>query len=150
MITGMLFVAAFGLAMRDSMTQFQTRRLVRQFLLAGGDASDEEFAERYPNIEPVLMHEIRDALALCFNVPKSKIRASHSLERDLRLSVFGPGVGFYAIGRALESRGLQPNSVVGFSDNVKDFNDFAKQIEIAIKEAKQASPESKPGDEGGS
>lgn len=139
LVGGMVFLASLILILRDSLGAFFTRRGVRRMLLAAGDANDKEFSDRYPHVPQELMREIRESIALFFNVPVGRIRAHHSLIIDLRIKSHTPYLEHFVIGRALEACGLElPEVKLDWAPDVKDLNDLAEQIGIAILAAEKA------------
>lgn len=133
-----VLIAWLILGLRDVVSGYYLRRHIRKMLLTAGDATEEEFSQSFPDVPAELMREVRESIAHFFNVPLRCIRAHHHLVNVLQLPRFSPQLGFFAIGRALVSRGITTPVQLTWSMYVKDFGDFAGQIDQAITTARDA------------
>ncbi len=83
------FVAAVILISRDRRRRAAVVQSVRQMLLDREDVSDTDFANHFPDHDPTLIVQTRQAVAEFFEVPAVKLHPTDGLRKDLKFDLAG-------------------------------------------------------------
>jgi hypothetical protein len=90
MTAAMAFVAAMLLFSRDHLRHRRAVRQIREMLLSRGDVNDSDFTSHFPDVDPSLIVETRQAVANFFDVRAEKIHPLDDLRKDLRFDTLEP------------------------------------------------------------
>lgn len=127
------FIAAALLAMRDGSRQASALQQVRQRLSARDDCSETEFTAPFPDVDPVLLLDIRRFIGLWYAVPAEKIRPHDDLQSDLGFRELEPQIQFGMIEFVLQQRNLHHPQLVSVTPGkITDFMTLAEKLQQII------------------
>ncbi len=127
-----LATAVMLLAWRDKANFRLAKRNVKRQLSKRSDVGDSEFCEPFPQHDPRLLLEVRNAIAAFFSVPSFKIHPADSLDDDFAWHALWPSIVFFVTYRVLAAYKvpLPSNRVVAFprSDRIDGFADEMQKL----------------------
>lgn len=135
MPSGLAFIATLILAMRDRMRHVTRARILRSHLLNRHDVNESEFLTHFPNVDPELICQTRQAVAEYFDVPATKIHPSDDLRDDLQFENFEPDFHSFVLYRVLVARHLEPapSQMFSFQTNgLVNLGDLANEVQRVL------------------
>lgn len=145
MPSAMTFVAALLLMGRDHLSNIVRISSVRRKLQSRRDVTAAEFVEPFPDCEPALLADIRQAIAEFFAVPPEKIHPTDDLQNDYLASFNGAPLHSAVMSAVFEARGVWPG-VKFRPDKLKTVGDLARKIQRSLERHTQR-PEDREGDD---
>jgi hypothetical protein len=125
------FAAALILGTRDHTHRAATFRRVRRMLLARNDVTESDFSSHFPEVDPTLLGQIRNAVSEAFRVPAAKIHPGDNLRCNFRCDVLEPGFHLFVVCHVLNARKVTPAPRQLFtfhSAALNGFGDLVKEI----------------------
>lgn len=134
MPSGIAFIAATLLAMRDRTLAKLRWRSVRRKLLRRHDVNRQEYLTHFPHNNPELMAEIRQAISEFFEVPVEKIHPTDDLQGDFLFNAFEPQLHQHVLHCAVARHvGTIPPQIVAFnSAGLSTVGDLAGEVQRII------------------
>lgn len=126
------FVAALILCARDYARRTSTMRTLRQMLLARHDVNDDDFVSHFPDADPALVTQTRQAISQFFDVPVQKIHPTDKLQDDLRFDRLEPGFHLYVVHHVLDARKVAPRPFTFHTGGLTGVGDLAKEIQCVL------------------
>ena len=139
-----VFVAVLMLAVRDHMRCHAAFNAVRKMLTARDDVTEVDFLSRFPDLDRVLLGQIRQAVADSFNVPVAKIHPDDNPLRDFRCDALEPGFHSFVVYHILNVREVAPvrGQLFTFtSSSLSGFGDLATEIQRILDDLAGRSAE---------
>jgi hypothetical protein len=136
----MAFVAALVLFSRDHARHRRTVRRVRARLMARADASDDEFSQRFPNVDITLLKQTRLSIARFFDVPVEKIHAADSLRDDLEFAALEPSFHTFVVYHILNARNVEPRPFSFRTGKFDDLGGLVAEIQCVLDGCAVANP----------
>lgn len=122
------FVATLILLARDRSRYTATMASVRQSLLARPDVNDHEFCRAFPNLDPSLLTDTRDAVATFFDVPSTKLYARDRLNEDLYFETLEPDFHAAVVYHVLARRNTKHGQFTFDTGALNDLRDLATEV----------------------
>jgi hypothetical protein len=129
---GMAFVAALLLLTRDRARHVSAVKAVRQMLLAREDVSEAKFMAHFPDADPTLIAQTRQAVSKFFDVPAQKIHPTDDLRSNLQFDALEPGFHSFVVYQVLADRNVAPQPFWFKSGGLRDIGDLAKEIQRVL------------------
>jgi hypothetical protein len=130
-VAAIAFIAALQLGIQDHVRHAATIRAIRRRLLARDDVTDKDFLSRFPESDPVLLLQIRQAVSEAFRVPTAKVHPGDNLHCNYRCDVLEPGFHSFVVRHVLKARSVAPSPGQLFtfhSAALSGFGDLAKEV----------------------
>jgi hypothetical protein len=134
MISAIVVFAVVMLGWRDKAAFHKAKKTVARQLTQRGDVSDAEFCETFPQQDPRLILEVRNAIAAFYRVPPTKIHPTDNFNDDLAWRELSPSilcnVTFHILAAYEVPKPKPSNRVFGFptSDRIDGFAEEMQQL----------------------
>jgi hypothetical protein len=135
MPSGLSFVAAMLLLMRDQLLRTRQLRRIRRKLLNRHDVNELVYLPHLRDADPTLISQTRKAISEFFDVPVEKIHPTDNLRDDLMFQAFEPNFHLFVLYRVIAARRLEPvpSQIVSFnSGGLSTVDDLADEVRRVI------------------
>jgi hypothetical protein len=129
MPAGLAFIAALLLAGRDRILRSSAIRAVRATLATRYDVGDAEVTTAFPDVDPTLLAQTRNAIGLFFDVPASRIHPTDDLRRDLSFGALEPQCHGFVISHVLSIRNVASPDFMFKTQDLRSIGQFAGEIQ---------------------
>lgn len=126
------FIAAMMLCAKDYWQHASAMWLALRRLLARPDVNEQDFLERFPDADPALIVQVREAISRFFSVSVQKIHPADNLQKDFRFDVLDPGFHFFVVDYVLNARSIAPQSFIFKTNGLTDIADFMEEIQCVL------------------
>ena len=116
-------------------------KAVRNKLMARSDVCLEEFIQAFPGHDAALIAEIRDEIALLFNVPSTKIYPYENFFENFKSSKSGPAFHTAVMFHILHRRNvtLPERFSMYIDDDLNSIGNLAREIEKVLSQKSEES-----------
>ena len=131
-VAAMAFVAALILGARDYSRHRAAVAAVCRMLLTRDDLTEADFVSHFSEIDPILLGQIRQAIADFFRVPVAKIHPGDSLRGHLQCDALEPGFHTFIVYHIFAARKVttERGQLISFHCGaLNGFADLAKEIQ---------------------
>ncbi len=131
MIGGVTFFVVILLCLRDRTKFFSTKKRVHQRLMARHDVSDDDFCLAF-HLDRSILLDVRQALALFFTVPPTKIHPTDQLA-VFEYNSFEPNLHLFIISHILNKRRRTISSFTFPEHPNSRIEDLAREISVIVE-----------------